>query len=433
MDAHLRLEQSRRQFLAKMFAAGFAIPFGGTIIQACASGTSSVTITPTNALATRRIFLDSFYTLNNDYWQGWDRGSREACAKLNMEYQRVVDEFNVSVQQSAIENAPTLGVNGMFMISNTEGASPQLLRKLQAEGIYAVNNWSNAPWSTPLDIGDHYVAYHTADNVQSVRKLCNLMFQKLGGHGNFIHISGVPGNSSSEERDQGVNLALGDNPGITLLARQPGQYSRGGTAPVIENLLTAHPNVDAIFAQNDDSAIAVVNALEKRGIKALVAGTDAISEFVAMIEQGRAFGTWAHHGGWIGAWSTVRVFDALNGVKLTTPERMMYFQGFNIDTPEAARAYNELMYKKQPFPFDYEKMSRVLHPQDWDPQNLLTPIHPEQYWAWRAKDKPAGYTLPGAYAAAQSQGDFEKITRLYADHFKSDPLKEVKALTSAGK
>ncbi len=152
-----------------------------------------------------------------------------------------------------------------------------------------------------------------------------------------------------------------------------------------------------------------------------------------MIAQGRAFATWAHHGGWIGAWSTVRVFDALNGVKLTTPERMMYFQGFNIDTPAAAQAYNDLMYKKQPFPFDYQKMSRVLHPQDWDPQNLLTPIHPEQYWAWRAKDKPAGYTLPSAYATAQSQGDFDKVTKMYADHFKSDPFKSIKALTSSGK
>ena len=38
-----------------------------------------------------------------------------------------------------------------------------------------------------------------------------------------------------------------------------------------------------------------------------------------------------------------------------------------IDTPEAAEAYNEVMYKETKFPFDWKLMSRVLRAAN-DPQ-----------------------------------------------------------------
>jgi ribose transport system substrate-binding protein len=420
--------RSRRRFLQEMAAAGFVVPTAGVLLSACgdddeASGPAS----RGEALDRRRVFLDSFPTLNNDFWQAWDGGSQQACAALNMDHRRAVDDFDVAKQRAALENAPTDDVEGLFLISNTEAASPDLLGLCEELGIYAVNNYSNAPWSTPLDIGDHYVGYHDNNNIEGARILAEAMFEEIGGRGKLIHIEGVRGNTSSDKRTAGVDLALENYPNIEMVARQPGDYSRVTTQPVIEDLLTAHPDVDCVFAQNDDSAVAVVNALEARNIDAPVVGIDAISEFLEMIVQGRAFASLANPGSWIGGWSTVRVFDALNGWKPKTPERMMYFGAFIVDTPDAARAYDELFYQSDKYPYDYRKWSRILSPDDWDPQNILVPMQPDE--VWEGREKPDGYELPEEYSRT---AEFEEITKLYADHYKSDPWAEIRRATKNG-
>jgi ribose transport system substrate-binding protein len=63
---------------------------------------------------------------------------------------------------------------------------------------------------------------------------------------------------------------------------------------VIADILTSHPDIDAVTVSNDDSAIAIVSALEQRKMKALVSGRDAIKEVVALVAQGNVFNTYAY-------------------------------------------------------------------------------------------------------------------------------------------
>ena len=293
------------------------------------------------------------------------------------------------------------------------------------------SNWSNAAWSTPFDIGDYFYSFQAANDVAGAREVCTVLFDAMGGSGKFIHIEGIQGNSASDNRTAGVDAALAKFPNIEMVARQQGGFSRGGTQPVIEALLTANPDVKGIMCQNDDSAIAAINAVQGRGLTDVkIVGIDAIGEFLDAVNSGTALASWAHHGAYIGAWSTVRVFDALAGVKLTAPERMMYFGGFIIDTPDAASEYQKLMYGDAALPFDYEKMSRALHPDDWDPQNTMVPMDLEQYWA--RDPQPSGYTVPAAYTTAKTDGTFDKVTAEYKAAFKSDPFAAVRSKCASG-
>jgi ribose transport system substrate-binding protein len=382
--------------------------------------------------AQRRIFLDSVYTLNNDYFRGWYQGAREAARELNMEYNFAVNEFDVGQLREVVSSALGMGVEGISLLPTTESASPEIILLAGRLGMVVSSNWSNAPWSTPLDVGDHYISYQAANNVAGFRELSRLVFTELGGTGKVIHITGVPGNSSSEERTHGVDEALAEFAGIELVAREPGFYSRFGTQRVIEELLGRHGRVDAVICANDDSALAVSEALRERRYDALVAGSNATDEFLDAMRVGKTFATYAHHGGWIGAFSAVRVFDALNGWTPTIPERMMYFGGFILETAEAAAAYQSLMYRHDRFPFEYERWSRVLHPDDWDPQNPLTPMDPAQHWAWREGEKPATYALPAAYTQPEAGAERDRVAALYRDHVRTDPWREVRALTKHG-
>lgn len=434
-----RTMNSRRDFLrlalqaAALGATLPALPACGTAIQASDFGplpTPTVT-NPNDPRNHHFSMVDSFYTLDNDYFQGWARGSAFAAANFLMSRDQQVDNSNLDVLRSVFEAAPIKNIEGISTLPNTAAASPSILALAQASGIYASSNWSNAPWSTPFDIGDYYYSYQTANDVAGARELCKLLFEEMGGKGKFIHIEGIKGNSASDNRTAGVDEALALYPGIQMVARQPGAFSRGGTQPVIENLLTANPDVTGIMCANDDSAMAAVTAVESRGIKnCKVVGIDAIREFLEAIPRGIAFASWAHHGAWIGAFSTVRIFDALAGVKLSAPERMMNFGGFIIDSPEAAEAYSELMYSSKPLPFDYELMSQALHPDDWDPQNTMAPLDIEVYWA--RDPMPPRYTIPTAYSDAVESGESQRVAQRYTDAFRSDPFASVRTKCRSG-
>ena len=439
---------SRRDFLKYAGLAGGAIAgVGGLsgLLAACGSSKTTTTgattattgaattvsaggtaTTANAALATRTKHMDSFYTLNNDFWTGFDAGCTSACDALNLEHYQAVDEFDVAKQKAFFEAAPAQGTKSASMILNNEGSSTALIGALAKAGVSCVNTYSTAPWVTPDEVDPFYSAFITCNNVQGAYAACKEMFTMLGGNGNFVHIEGVKGNSSSEERTQGVDLALKEFPGIKMVARQVGQYSRGGTQPVMEAIITANPKIDAVFCQNDDSGIGAITALKSAKLKPLVGGVDAIPEFLDLISSGEATVTFGNNGPLLNGMGTVMAWDVLHGYKPDVAERMMFMACYVIDTSESAQLYKKLMYGGGgKFPYDWQKMSRVLHPDDWEAQSTWGCIEPDKFWAWREGEKPAGYAPSAAYAAA----DFAKINALWASHAGTDPLAEVVKLT----
>lgn len=319
---------SRRDVLRAALGMGLAVG-AAPLLAACNTARDSSsqpavpkpTVTdPSDPRNKKYKMIDSFYTLDNDYFQGWALGSASAAATFLMSRDQQVDNSNVDTLTSVFEGAKTKGVQGISTLPNTAAASPDVIGIAQKDGIYVSSNWSNAAWSSPFDIGDYYYSFQAGNDVAGARDVCKLLFESMGGKGQFIHIEGIKGNSASDNRTAGVDLALKEYPNIQMVARQQGQFSRGGTQPVIESLLTANPDVTGIMCQNDDSALAAVNAVESRGLENVgIVGIDAIGEFLDAIQRGAALASWAHHGAFIGAFSTVRIFDALAGAKLSPP------------------------------------------------------------------------------------------------------------------
>lgn len=67
-------------------------------------------------------------------------------------------------------------------------------------------------------------------------------------------------------------------------------------------------------------------------------------------------------------------------------------------------------------PFDYRLMSKVAHPNDWDPQGEITPLDIDVEWA--GLPKPAGWQYPPAYLEAKNNGEWQRVTEEYRAHYK---------------
>ena len=89
----------------------------------------------------------------------------------------------------------------------------------------------------------------------------------------------------------------------------------------------------------------------------------------------------------------------------------MVYTGSVTATAANAASIAAKIYEAKELPFDWVKMSRTIHPEDWDPQNTIIPIDPSAHWGTQpGKDK-----LNPAYAASSWPTELDEVTKLYAD------------------
>lgn len=88
--------------------------------------------------------------------------------------------------------------------------------------------------------------------------------EKLNGEGKVVEISGPP-SSVTEQRGSGFKEAMEGAEGMEIIASQSGDFSTEKSLEVMENILQANPEIDAVFTQDDGMALGVLQAIKEAG------------------------------------------------------------------------------------------------------------------------------------------------------------------------
>jgi ribose transport system substrate-binding protein len=87
--------------------------------------------------------------------------------------------------------------------------------------------------------------------------------EKLNGKGKVVEITGPP-SSVTEQRGAGFKEAM-ESSDIEVIASQSGDFSTEKSLEVMQNILQAHPEIDAVFTQDDGMALGVLQAIKEAG------------------------------------------------------------------------------------------------------------------------------------------------------------------------
>ena len=98
------------------------------------------------------------------------------------------------------------------------------------------------------------VSHIASDNRVGGKMAGDFIAKKVGADAKVIQLEGIAGTSAARERGEGFKQSLDQNK-FKLLASQPADFDRTKGLNVMQNLLTAHPDVQAVFAQNDEMAL----------------------------------------------------------------------------------------------------------------------------------------------------------------------------------
>ncbi|MGL4308558.1 ribose ABC transporter substrate-binding protein RbsB [Cetobacterium sp. SF1] len=148
--------------------------------------------------------------------------------------------------------------------------------------------------------GGKVVSHVASDNVAGGKLAGEYLIEKLNGKGNIIELEGIPGTTAARDRGQGFEDAVKGK--LNIVAKQSADFDRTKGLNVTENLLQAYPDVQGIFAQNDEMALGALKAAEAAGKKDLIiVGFDATDDAVVAVNNGTLGATIAQNPQEIGA------------------------------------------------------------------------------------------------------------------------------------
>ena len=405
----IRNPLTRRVFMQLAAHAGVAVPAASTL--PLLSGLARAADPTPKAAAI-------VATLANDYWAAFIKGFKATAASLKFDTEDLYHDNDAARELAQVRALPTSGVNMLINTVVAAGEVPMVAKICQENRIFYAALWEIPAWFTPPDVGDFFVSYNTANSTQAGYEVAKELFKSIGGEGVVVHIKGLA-TPTDDARTAGVLKAANEFPGIKIVGDLRGDWVREKAREVMLSMVTAHPDMKAVFAQNDSMALGVLSVLKERGLSNVkVAGIDGIPEALQEVAKGGQYvATNTSLPPYQAGFAAVLLFDCLRGYKPKLPERLIYTGSVTATAANAASIASKI-YEAKELPFDWVKMSRTMHPDDWDPQNKIIPIDPSIHWGTQSgKDK-----LNPAYAASSWQSELDEVTKLYADRYKSGPF-----------
>jgi ABC-type sugar transport system substrate-binding protein len=179
-------------------------------------------------------------------------------------------------------------VDGLVLAAIDPGAVKPVLRRYREAGIpvIAVDNELDAP--------ELYRGIVLADNTLFGRRLGEFYVEVSGGRAAIAEIHGIATASAAVLRGRGFREALAGHPQMRIVETLDGDWLYGRAREAFARWLPAHPEVDCVFAHNDEMARGAWEAACAVGREGslLITGVDAIKgQGLSMVMQGKLAAT----------------------------------------------------------------------------------------------------------------------------------------------
>lgn len=222
--------------------------------------------------------------LDSEFWQTLKSGAEEAARQhpdVELSVLAPEREINIDQQVSILEDQILKKVSALAVVPGGIAEVTPVLDKAKAAGIPVLIVDNDTPWPGKL-------CYIGTDNRVGGKLAGDYLVKILGGHGKVAIIRGVLGVVSHDDRVAGFQDALAAAPGIQLVTIQPANSERALGLTVMENLLTSHPDLNAVFATNDQMALGAMEGVAAQHLsgKIFVIGFDAGKEAVRAVKAG---------------------------------------------------------------------------------------------------------------------------------------------------
>lgn len=231
-------------------------------------------------------------TLINDFWldlkNGYEAAGKDYGVKVDV--YAAPGEGDILVQKSILDNMIAQKYDVIIVSPITDTNLISGLQQATKQGIPLLNVIDS--YISPEAQSKHGIkiaSFMTTDFVEHSRKAVDFVATKLGTQGGeVIHIMGLPGNPSAEDRKKGYEQGMAKYPQLKNVGIFPGDWDRKKAMDVAADAIQRFPRLRAITASNDTMAMGALQAVKNAGKlgQIEVVGVDAIPDAIRAIMDG---------------------------------------------------------------------------------------------------------------------------------------------------
>jgi ribose transport system substrate-binding protein len=169
---------------------------------------------------------------------------------------------DVNAQNSQIEDMIAQGAKVLIVApENSDGLKPALAQA-KAKHIPVLTIDRTATGTACSD----FIGFIGSDFYHQAQIAADDLNSGTGGKGNVAVLEGTSGNNVTTDRTNGFNAEIkAKAPGLKVVASQTANFDQTTGQKVMEQLLQSNPNINAVYAENDEMALGAIQAIKAAG------------------------------------------------------------------------------------------------------------------------------------------------------------------------
>lgn len=217
------------------------------------------------------------YSLAEEFGVDTLRGAERTAEKVGMKIIAPDPSGDLQKQISQLEDFIQQKVDAVIISPIDGGGIVPYVKEARKAGIKIINY--------DIEAATEVEAKVLSDNKEGGRMSARHLVGTVGEKAKVLILSDNPGVITAMERIDGFKEIMAQHPGIKLV-EQISNGTRDTHQKTTENMLTAHPDIDAIFCFDGDHTLGAYAALQGLGNKkTLIAGYDASPEQIAIMKK----------------------------------------------------------------------------------------------------------------------------------------------------
>lgn len=201
------------------------------------------------------------------FWVEVQKGAEAAGKEFDVEilWNGAPSETDFSRQMQIVDSMVAQRVDGIAVAPTERTALVKPIERAAAAGIPVTVFDSN------LD-SKEYISYVATDNVEAGRMAARRLAELIGGEGKVGIVMHAPGSASTMDREKGFTEVMKrEFPKIQIVGQQYGMSNAARSRSAAENILTANPDLEGLFASAEPGSVGAALALKARELTDKVA------------------------------------------------------------------------------------------------------------------------------------------------------------------
>jgi ribose transport system substrate-binding protein len=112
---------------------------------------------------------------------------------------------------------------------------------------------------------EDYITFMGSNFFEQGERAAKIMANLTNEEAQVAVLEGTPGASVTIDRTEGFEQQLKEYPDMEIVASQTGEFLRTKGQTVMEQLIQSNPDIDAVYAENDEMALGAIQALKDAG------------------------------------------------------------------------------------------------------------------------------------------------------------------------